>query len=326
MESRKVQQVGGGTYTVSLPREWAEESGVEAGAPVYLYAHRDGSLVVRRRERDDSDLAAVTATVEESSTEAAERRLRAAYAAGYKRITLAAADTFTGDQRRAVTAATRALTGIEVVETSSTEITIEGMLDAADVSVRQSVLQLRFVVTCMHEAAVDALVGDAGDPAHVRDRVDEVDRAVALLTRHFNRALSELSEVDDLGVDRQTLFHYYTTANCLEEVADNAVEIARVAQGLEADLPPDLVATIESLAADTGSAVEDAADAVVNRADPETALDARTRVVERCRTEEASLHDADPAVASPASRVLDRLARTAAAAGEVASVALQARL
>jgi phosphate uptake regulator len=326
METRKVQQVGGGTYTVSLPSEWAEESGVEAGAPVYLYAHRDGSLVVRRRERDDSHLAAVTVTVEGSSVAAAVRRLKAAYAAGFKRVTLEVADAFTTEQRRAVTAATRALTGIEVTETTPDAITVEGMLDAADVSVRQSVLQLRFVVTSMHAAAIDALVANAGDPTHVTDRADEVERAFALLTRHFNRSLSDLAEVDDLGVDRQPLFRYYTTARCLDGVADHAVEIARVADGLDADLPADLAATVESLAADARGAVEDATDAVVNGADPKAALDARTSVVERCRNRERSLGDADPAVAYPASRVLDRVARTAEDAGDIAAVALQARL
>ena len=325
MESRKVQQVGGGTYTVSLPIEWAEESGVEAGEPVYLYAHRNGSLVVRRCERDESDLASVSVTVPGSSVEAAERRLRAAYAAGFKRITLEAADEFTADQRRAVTAATRALTGVEVTETTPVAITAEGMLEAADVSVRQSLLQLRFVVTSMHAAAVDSFVADAGEVAHVADRDSEVERAFALLARHFNRSLSDLGAVDDLGVDRQHLFRYYTTARCLDRVADHAVDIARAAERLDADVPADLATDVESLAADAGGAVEDATDAVVNGSEPATTLETEL-VVERCRDREQSLRDADPAVAYPAARVIDRLAQTAADAGQIQAVALQGRL
>ncbi|MFB6268479.1 MAG: AbrB/MazE/SpoVT family DNA-binding domain-containing protein [Halobacterium sp.] len=326
MESRKVQQVGGGTYTVSLPREWAEESGVEAGAPVYLYTHRDGSLVVRRRERDASDLASVTVTVEESTPEAAERQLRAAYAAGFKRIGMEPADRFTTEQRRAVAAAARALTGVEVTETGPDGITVEGLLDAADVSVRQTVLQLRFVATSMQAAAVDALVADDADAARVRDRSDEVDRAFALLTRHFNRSLSDLEEVDKLGVDRQQLARYYETARRLDGVASHALDIAAAADRLDDDLPRALADDVDSLAADARDAVEDATDAVVNGGDPRPVLDAERRVVDECRDRERALQDDHPRLAYPVGRALDRVAATTAAAGDVAAVALQSRL
>lgn len=326
METRKVQQVGGGTYTVSLPREWAEEYDLEAGAPVYLYPHRDGSLVVRRQERDASDLAAVTTTVESASPAAAERRLRAAYTAGFEQITLAHVDAFTADQRRAVSAATRALTGVEVTDADADAITVEGLLDPADVSVRQSVLQLRFVATSMHAAATDALVAPDGDPVHVRERDDEAGRAFALLARHFNRSLSDFEEVDKLGVDRRQLFRYYETARRLERVAGHAVDVAAVAERLDAGLPDDLAVDVESLAADARSAVEDATDAVVNGTDPSAVLDTRSRVVDRCRALERSLRADYPDVAYPAGRVLDLVARTADDAGGVARVALQNRL
>ena len=47
METRKIQQVGGGTYTVSIPAQWAKEHDIEATSTAYLYTYRDGSLVVR---------------------------------------------------------------------------------------------------------------------------------------------------------------------------------------------------------------------------------------------------------------------------------------
>ena len=47
METRKVQLAGGSTYTVSLPKQWAIEHGIEAGARVHLTLLDDGSLLVR---------------------------------------------------------------------------------------------------------------------------------------------------------------------------------------------------------------------------------------------------------------------------------------
>jgi len=47
MEARKVQLTGGSTYTVSIPKGWAGEHGIEAGVQLHLYPHEDGSIEVR---------------------------------------------------------------------------------------------------------------------------------------------------------------------------------------------------------------------------------------------------------------------------------------
>ena len=46
METRKVQLSGGTTYTVSLPKSWAQEHGIDAGSTLSLYPNRDGSLLI----------------------------------------------------------------------------------------------------------------------------------------------------------------------------------------------------------------------------------------------------------------------------------------
>lgn len=58
METRKVQLAGGSTYTVSLPKQWAEEHGVEAGAQLLVAPHDDGSLTVRVSDVRDGRTAA----------------------------------------------------------------------------------------------------------------------------------------------------------------------------------------------------------------------------------------------------------------------------
>ncbi|WP_336036509.1 AbrB/MazE/SpoVT family DNA-binding domain-containing protein [Halobacterium yunchengense] len=325
METRKVQQVGGGTYTVSLPQSWAESCGVEAGAPVYLYAHDDGSLVVRRREREDSDLASASVAVEGDSPAAARRRLRAAYAAGYKRVTLTADGEFSTEQRRAVSAAARSLVGVEVTESGADRVVVQGLLDPADVSVRQSVLQLRFVATAMLEAAVEAVAaGGAADG--VAGRADEADRVFALVTRHFDRSLSDLEEVDQLGVGRRQLFRYYATAQSLVRVADRAVDVADAADRLDGGLPDGLAGDVAAVGADARAAVEDATDAAVTDADhaaADDATDACERVADRCRALDGALADHDAAVAVPAARAVDAIEGVTEHVREIAAVALR---
>ena len=54
METRKVQVTGGSTFTVSLPKEWAEENGVSAGSVVELF-HRGETLLMKPKTTRESE-------------------------------------------------------------------------------------------------------------------------------------------------------------------------------------------------------------------------------------------------------------------------------
>ena len=44
MESRKVQKVGPSTFSVSIPRPWADEMALRRGDTVFITQEKDGSL------------------------------------------------------------------------------------------------------------------------------------------------------------------------------------------------------------------------------------------------------------------------------------------
>ncbi|MEF8774448.1 MAG: AbrB/MazE/SpoVT family DNA-binding domain-containing protein, partial [Halobacteriales archaeon] len=52
METRKVQVTGGSTYTVSIPKEWANDNDVEAGTTVEFYPEDDALLLTPRSEAE----------------------------------------------------------------------------------------------------------------------------------------------------------------------------------------------------------------------------------------------------------------------------------
>lgn len=329
METRKVQQVGGGTYTVSIPVEWAQEHDVEAGGTAYLYTHRDGSLVVRWNEKEHSDLAATRIALSDSAPRVARRMLREAYAAGFKRITLRARDGLASEQRRAIDACARRLTGVEVVEESDSQVTVQGVLDASDVSVRQSTLQLRFVALSAHEAATRFIGGESAEADRIVDRSDEADRIFRLVTRHFNRSLLELAELDQLGVTRPQLFDYYVTARQLERIAGQAVRIARCAQRTDHAVSADLLSEVNSIGADTRDVVEAASDAVINGASTDaahSALDRGEQVIRAARTLDRELVERASEDAYVLTRVLDSLVRTAERGGNIAELWLRTSL
>lgn len=267
METRKIQKVGGGTYTVSIPVHWADEYDIEAGVTVYLYTHLDGSLIVRSQEKEHSALAAVDIDLDNPDPSATERILRAAYTAGFKRITLNAPGGFTQDQHRVINNTIRDLTGVEIAEQTDTHTTVQGLLDARDVSIRQSILQLRFITLSMHEAAMAAFTGDTEEVQYISQRDNEADRLYELISRQFNRSLVDFEDLDQLGVTHAELFRYFLTARQLERVADHAAKIAAVVHRMDSEwsIDNELLLEVAALAKDSRQIVESASDAVANQ-------------------------------------------------------------
>lgn len=328
-ETRKVQKVGSGTYTVSLPVEWAQEHGLEAGEKAYLYTHRDGSLVVRWTEKENSELATIRVELGGSDPQAAKRTLQAAYTAGFRRITLHAEDGIPSEQRRAIDACTRRLTGVEVVEETGHQITVQGLLDANDVSIRQSTLQLQFITLSMQEAAIAYVTGETTDSDHLIDRDDEADRIFQLITRHFNRSLLELAELDQLGITRPELFVYYVTARQLERIADHAVKMVRCANRADNQLSGELSSEVNAVGADARQVVEDASESIINGGSTNLAhqaLDQGQEVVREARDLDEVVIDRAPADAYLSARVLDSIIRTVNYGGNIAKVQLQSSL
>ncbi|WP_440989776.1 AbrB/MazE/SpoVT family DNA-binding domain-containing protein [Haloarchaeobius baliensis] len=326
MERRKVQKVGGSTYTVSVPKDWAHEHHIEAGAYVHLYTHGDGSLVVRSSKTDGEGLSERTVELGTEPPETIEQVLRGLYAAGFDEITLAASDGFDDAQRRRITSVARDTVGLQVVTADEGAVTVRSLLDAGDVSVQQSVLQLQFIALSMHRSAVDALVGgdDAGH-TDVRERAAEVHRLAGMVVRHFNRSLSDFEETDALGVSRPALFTHYRVARGYERLADDSVTVARVAESADRPLPDGFADSFDAVATEARALVEDATELVLEGATAQevTALLARYEsLAGELETVETVLFDTASDVDARLLRALDSVARTAECGRAVARSAL----
>ena len=312
METRTVQSVGGGTVTVSLPKDWARRHGLTAGTEVALYTHADGSVVVRSAAADGAHLDAVELDIDGANPVRAAAVVRAAHAAGFESVTLRG--DVTDDHRRTVRDAAGGLPGATVAGEGPEEVVVRTLLDAADVSVRQSLDRGRFLATSSLERAAEGLDGDAVDADALRERAAQADRLRALCERHARRSLVSFGEVDDLGVSRRGLADAAAATTALSRAARAGARLAAVSGVV--DEPP---AATAPLARDAASLVDDAATAALAGGDG--AGDALAGV-HAARDDVASLRERSVtgvALAGP-------LAVAVATGEDLARVALRARV
>jgi len=322
METRKIQQVGGGTYTVSLPKSWAESADIEPGSVVALHSHIDGTLVVQTRPGGDEATAPLTLSVADADPACIERAVRAAYAAGIGTIQLENLEA--DSHHRLLQRVARTLTGLTITESTDRAVRLRSLLDAAEVSIPQSVRQLQFAALSAHRDATAALLGSERieNPA---DRDDQADRLFAMVDRYFQRGLDSLSVMDDLGSTRSELFVYWITARELEAIADHAQRIATVANRLEGSIESEFAAEFEDLATTAQELVRDAVAVVLDddgMAAARGVLDGRDRLRgDIARLDQALFDDADADYRL--THALDSLRRTADGAGAIAELGIK---
>lgn len=254
---RKLQLTGNSTFVVSLPKAWATAQNLESGMSMYLYPADD--RVVAAPERVSTQERAVTIDARTDTSDGVERQARAAYAAGYDRITVTDVTGLDAEQRRALERTVSRLIGLEIQEMTDEQITIADVLDASEISLSQTVTQARQLTLEHHADAVDAVVTNDHELARqVQSRERDVTRLFAFVSRGVHRGLEDVHEITRLGTDRTTAFREYRIARQLERITDHTGRIAAVAQRQSG--PPDeaLGAQLESIAADTRRVVEQA--------------------------------------------------------------------
>jgi phosphate uptake regulator len=328
METRKVQLSGGTTYTISLPKSWAEEHGIDAGSTLSLYPNKDGSLLVEPKVDRSTETVSTTVDISTDSENIIRQRIQALHAVGFDTATLVDKTGHSTERRGLIEETVTNLSGFELLEAGDTRIQLTNLIDAENVDVRKSALRLRLVMLGMHRDAVSAVLDDDETLAQrVIDRDSEADKLFAMVTRHFRRALTNLHEVEKLEYERDELFEYYYVSRQFERVADHAEKIARFTLDPETSIPSPFDDRIDRLSASSRQVVDAAADVILADAGIEgayTALTERDKLAANLEQLDRELysHD-DPAEAYVVGLLLDSIRRTAEYGGNVASIAIQ---
>ena len=326
METRKVQVTGGSTYTVSIPKTWANDNDVSAGSTVEFYPEGD-SLFMTPVGGDDQ----TEGTLDITNLEGTElvRAVMTMYVSGFDVIVLESG-RITNDQRGMIREATQSLVGLEVLEETKDEIVIRDLLDSSELSIHNAVTRMRLIAASMLEDALLALRDLDRDLAHdVIQRDDDVDRLWMVVSRIFRATLRTPKASEELGLPREVCFDYHSSARQLERIGDHATKIAHLTLEIDQEVPEDVLVAIEELHEEVVSVIDGGMDALFTDDNEEAtrlANDVREQVREIDQTArgiDELLRELDPAHAQLVGLIVDSVSRTADYGGNIAETALQ---
>lgn len=177
--ARRVQKTGGGTFILSLPKEWASQQGLQAGSTAFLEFHADGSLGVRATPRTAlREWQVETGTDVEHSL----RRVISGYIGGADSIRVR------GPMAAAVAEEARLrLSALEIMEEGGDQVRLQVFEKGDEFSTDALLRRMYVVIGTMFELVCREFSGRADTGEELARRGQELDRLYFLFLRSASK-------------------------------------------------------------------------------------------------------------------------------------------
>jgi len=242
LEYRKVQLTGGSTLTISLPKDWTKQAGVNPGDRLAIIPQKDLSLHVvpgYEEQRGESSETQISVTDQEEP-EGILRRVIAHYLVGYDLIEVRSMKGRLPVRFRTLLKETarNKFIGTEIVEESSENLILQVFLGHSDFSIEGTLNRMHILSSIMHKEAIESLKNL--DKELLRDLVkrdNDVDRLYLFTVRLLKKAMQNPKILEELEIERlRDALGYRLVSKSMERIADHTVTIAR--NGLDLPNPP----------------------------------------------------------------------------------------
>jgi len=238
MESRKIQRVGYSTFSVSLPKDWVENTGLKQGDIIMVFPEKDGSLklvpssmVERKAQTEEyvinSDLCNESGLL--------ERLVVGNYILGRDVLSIVSSTRISREHIEEVRRVVHRLMGLGIVQETPQQIDLQCSIDPTRFKIDMLMRRLSVIASTMHTEAMQALTESNQELADdAIQREDEADMMYWLAFRLLLSAQRDRTIADKIGLDEPSLIlPYGLITRYLELIADRSEYIARRAIELQ---------------------------------------------------------------------------------------------
>ena len=228
MEARKVYVSGGSTYVISLPKKWVKKTNLKAGDSLIVTEHGSSLMIETSIIENESRIKEIKIS-QITSSDALERLLIAFYLVGYDTIKIKLDRKDHLSYREIIRKIMDYLIGVEIVEDTNEEMTLEIMLDYKRMSTKQILQRMfsidRSMLLDLGKALKNMDIGLAKD---IIAREKEIDRLYFLVVRQLKSAVEFQQIAEKLGIESQRdCLGYRIVVKVLERIADHIENMAK---------------------------------------------------------------------------------------------------
>lgn len=228
MEQRRIMSLGRSSLVISLPKNWTTLNELKKGDVVSLAIQRDRSLVVFPGTRRKKWSREITLHIDPNQKDTMIiRNIIACYLNGYSGIKLISKKIFPIHQQRAIRRIVRTLY-MRIMESDAKSIHIVTLIDETKASVISGIQRMHMIANSMCRDALNALKNqDSALARAVYSLDDDVDHFSFFIIRLLRRAAMDSALAEHLSLEPIDCLDLQTLAHRIEQVADNATNIAK---------------------------------------------------------------------------------------------------
>ena len=249
MNARKVLEMGG-SFLVSIPKDWAKRNRVSKGDTVVVEELSERRLVVRPIEKEEGAPREVEVEYPREDLTYVINDVTGAYLLGYDIIRVQGRTVMTREDRERLKSTIGRLIGLEIIDEDSKKMTLQFLLEPIGLTPERIARRMMGMIEGMIKDAVEGVA--ARDPkllALVAERDDELDRLYFLLVRAVRTAAMNQEVAQRYGLTPVEILDYRVLATFLESVGDTIAELSKkLAEELPSkDVSTDLVGGLKKL-------------------------------------------------------------------------------
>jgi phosphate uptake regulator len=227
MNARKVLEMGG-SFLVSLPKDWAKRNRVSKGDTVVVEELSERRLIVRPIEQSEGAPREVEVEYPREDLTYVINDVTGAYLLGYDIIRVQGRTVMTREDRERLKSTIGRLIGLEIIDEDSKKMTLQFLLEPTGLTPERIARRMMGMIEGMLKDTVEGVA--ARDPkllALVAERDDELDRLYFLLVRAVRTAAMNQEVAQRYGLNPVEILDYRVLATFLESVGDTIAELSK---------------------------------------------------------------------------------------------------
>ncbi len=229
IETRKVQQTGGSSYIISLPKPWIKKNNIQKNDTIGIIAQPDGNLLITPKINSEEIMKTKEIIVDDyNDYNFLFRVLIGIYIMGFSKVVIKSSKKFEPFIRDCIIDFTQIAIGPEIIEETNTYILIKDLLNPKEMPFDKTIKRMFILADSMIEDAIKALkTKDKELAEEVIKRDNDIDRLHWLIGRQSNIVLRDIILSQKMGITLEDANHYQLMSRFLERIADHAVNISR---------------------------------------------------------------------------------------------------
>ncbi len=188
MEIRKLQKIKGGSFTISLPKEWVVERKLKRGEQMAVSQEEDGSLRIYPVSAPFEKPYEVTLTLEDySNLRALEYCVGTYYIQGSNKINIVSKQMIPAEHKKRLKLLRTGLPGVEVAEEEADRLSFQVLIDPTALALESLVEKTSFFSLHLQEDAVKSVLEN--DLQLAREVTERSKEAL----RHYRMAIRQVA-------------------------------------------------------------------------------------------------------------------------------------